>query len=266
MTVTAAGDPSLRAVARRWLRAAPAPDPIWSFHDLRQGGSLDAVLQLGTTSLTLSEISITATPSRTGLDVHVHHPLFATLDAQDRGQLAFLALDNALGEEAVELWLDEIDAVATPATGARPLADLPGLVAEVAAEHTEDGEISWSLLRGAGPAGPLIAMCRSRLRPIQAPHADQHVLVTVPYADRTDSGLPGETSQSALLRRLHHSCSRSASRRHDGVDPGGGPRDAGGRPRLAGGGPPEGLAELSGSRWLRTPASPVTTPGRAGDR
>jgi hypothetical protein len=204
MTVTAAGDPSLRAVARRWLRAAPSPDPIWSFHDLRQGGSLDAVLQFAAASLTLSQISITATPSRTGLDVRVHHPLFATLDARDRAQLAFLALDNALGEEAVELWLDEIEAVATPATGARPLADLPALVAEVAAEHTEDGEISWSMLRGAGPAGPLIAMCRSRLRPIQAPHADQHVLITVPYADRTDSGLPGETSLGHLRQFEDH--------------------------------------------------------------
>ena len=35
LVVTSAGNPGLRAVAARWLAAAPQPDDLWEYHDIR---------------------------------------------------------------------------------------------------------------------------------------------------------------------------------------------------------------------------------------
>src|ERR1700712_1007827 len=36
LIVTAPGDPGTRAIARRWLRAAPASDNVWEYADMRR--------------------------------------------------------------------------------------------------------------------------------------------------------------------------------------------------------------------------------------
>ncbi|MGC3994466.1 MAG: DUF695 domain-containing protein [Propionicimonas sp.] len=198
LTVTAEGDPSLRRVARRWLRAAPPPDRTWSFHDMRQPSALDSVLRVGDAELMIGDVRVAATRRGSGLDVEVHHPLFARLPEQVQTQIAFLSLDTALGEEAVELWIGSIDRMSHEPSGSRPLADLPAKLAEVIADATVDGEMGWTLQRGNGPRGPVLVSRLNRLSPVQAPDHDEHVAVVVPFRDVTEDGWPGTGSLDAL--------------------------------------------------------------------
>ena len=202
LIVSTEGDPVPRAAARRWLRAAPPGDDTWSFHDLRQPGPLDAVLTIegpdGEAELDFADTRVHAGPSTSGLDVSVFHPAFAALPDEARGQAAFLMLDAALGEEVVELWLDHISVVTEQPEGTQ---DLPGLVAsvgELVRERMPDGEMSWSVLQGEGPDGPVIATTRSRLSSVQAPHLDEAVRVSVPYTDLTEEGWPAQGALDAL--------------------------------------------------------------------
>lgn len=204
LTVTAEGDPALRRVARQWLRAAPPPDTVWSFHDMRQPGPLGFRLRIGGVDLNLNEVRVAGTRHGSGLDVIVHHPLFASIPQQVQAQIAFLSLDTALGEEAVELWIGGVGRATDEPLGSRPLAELPAMVAEVIADGMPDGAMGWTLLRGEGPRGPLLVSRLNRLSPVQAPQHDQHAAVTVPFSDQTAAGLPGPGSLDTLNAFENH--------------------------------------------------------------
>ncbi len=204
LTVTAEGDPELRRVARQWLRAAPPPDRIWSFHDLRQPGPLGFRLRIGGVDLDMNGIRVAGSRRGSGLDVIVHHPLFASLPQQVQAQIAFLSLDTALGEEAVELWIGGVGRSPDDPPGSRPLAELPAMVAEVVADGMPDGSMGWTMLRGEGPRGPLLVTRLNRLSPVQAPQHDQHAAVRVPFSDQTAAGLPGPGSLDALRAFENH--------------------------------------------------------------
>ncbi len=204
LTVTAEGDAGLRRVARRWLRAAPPADAVWSFHDMRQPSGLDAYLDIGDAKLALKDVRVAVTRRGFGLDVAVHHRLFARLPEQAQRQIAFLCLDAALGEEAVELWVDEITIATREPRDSRPLGDLRGLLEQVIAEAMPDGEMGWSLAHGDGPRGSLLVTCLNRLSSVQAPDWDQHVVVTVPFLDVIEAGWAGEGSFNALRAFEEH--------------------------------------------------------------
>lgn len=198
LTVTAEGDPSLRRIARRWLRAAPPGDATWSFYDMRQPSALDSVLQIGDAELRFGDVRVVATRHGSALDVVMYHPLFAQLPEQVQRQITYLSLDSALGEEAVELWVGSIDQTLSEPTDSRALADLPAMLAGVIADAMPNGEMGWTLLRGDGPRGPVLVSCLNRLSPVQAPNHDEHVAVTVPFRDVTADGWPGAGSLNAL--------------------------------------------------------------------
>jgi Family of unknown function (DUF695) len=198
LTITAEGDPQLRRTARQWLREAPPADQTWSFHDLRQASGLNATLQLNEATLVLSEITVTAIPVGSGLNVTVHHPAFAGLSDAMQAQISALALDAALGEEAVELWIGTIEHTPTATAQAIPLGELSEALAEVIAEYMPDGEMAWTMLRGTGPRGLVQVLCLTRLASVQSPDFDQHVAITVPFSDITDEGLAGEAALDEL--------------------------------------------------------------------
>lgn len=198
LTVTAEGNPELRRTARQWLREAPPSDQTWSFHDLRQASGLNATLQLSDTTLALSEITVTAIPVGSGLNVTVHHPAFADLSEGMQAQISALALDAALGEEAVELWIGTIEHTPTATAQAIPLGELSEALAEVISEFMPDGEMAWTMLRGTGPRGLVQILCLTRLVSVQSPAFDQHVAITVPFADVTDEGLAGPAAHDEL--------------------------------------------------------------------
>lgn len=208
LTVTAEGNAEVRALARRWLRAAPAADATWAFADLKQRAPDIAALALGLgeeTTLAFDEIVIGAQVVGNSVNVTVHHPAFEQLDEAARQQITFLALDAAVGEEAVESWIGEISPSPVPPIDGFPLVHLPGFLDDhAAARRDEEGNPSWVLLQGEGPAGPVMATAQVPLVSVSAPHLDTHVGVLVPFSDRTDQGFPGPGSLDALRSLEDH--------------------------------------------------------------
>ena len=195
------GIPAVRALARRWLLAAPDADDTWSYADLRQ-----PLLDPGSGSLTLAGTTIDFARAVVGaravgnhLDVTVHHPGFADLSEGDRLQAAYLVLDAVAGEEAVECWLGEIGASSIAPLDAFPVQHLGGFVRSFARERQDDAGLpQWVLLRGTGPAGPVMALALSTLSCVIAPLFDTHVTIDLPYAGHTDEGLPDPVALESL--------------------------------------------------------------------
>jgi hypothetical protein len=191
LTVTAGGDPALRRIARTWMRSAPPSDRTWSFYDMRLPGSLDAVLRIGDAEVAFADVRVVAQRRATGLDVTVHHPVFSTVPVETRGQIGFLCLDTALGEEAAELWIGEVDWSAEDPAGSRSLAELPEMLAAVTQEYAPGGKMGWLLAEVRTPHGPMVVRCLNRLAPVQAPDLDQHVAITTEFHAATPAGMPG---------------------------------------------------------------------------
>ncbi|MEN8674849.1 DUF695 domain-containing protein [Nocardioides sp.] len=216
LVVTAEGNPDLRAAARRWLLAGRdvrvtdgAGGLLWEYADTRRPGDLDGVLRLGTASddleIHLEEVWVLVHLRAHSLDVVVQHPLLGMLAEREARQVAFLALDEAVGEEAVETWLGAVEISATRDPAAIPLGQLRRRVAELAAANVDaDGNPTWALLRGEGPHGPVVVATVVPLRVTLAPHLDHHLAVTAPFADQTAEGMPGESSLLALRELEGH--------------------------------------------------------------
>ncbi len=198
LVVSADGDPALRRTARRWLAGAPEPDEEWSFHDLRPAGAVGATLDVGGVPVDLGEVTVAGERHGSALDVVVHHPRFPGLDEEARRRVTFHALDAALGEELVELWLGTVATSDEPPPAGRPLSELPALLAPVVDDAAPDGEMGWALLHGTTESGPAIAIARNRLSPVQAPLLSQVATVVLPFTDRTAAGLPEQRTQDAL--------------------------------------------------------------------
>jgi hypothetical protein len=203
LVVTAEGNPDLRAVARRWLLAAPSADETWSYDDHR--GPVDdpdgVSLRGGPDApdIAFSELTLSARREGTKLHVTIHHPAFPDLPGEARLQVAFLALDAALGENDTEVWIGQIDTAEQPPIDGFGLLALRSLVADIRRDSLDaDGSPGWALLQGEGPDGPVLAMARSPLHPLFGPVFTRHVAAHVPYLGRTEVGLPAAESLESL--------------------------------------------------------------------
>ncbi|GAA1248073.1 DUF695 domain-containing protein [Oryzihumus leptocrescens] len=228
LVVTAAGDPALRPLARRWRLAAPPADAVWSYADMRQptadAGAVS--LEIEGQHVDLARATAGARVVGAAVDVSVHHPAWADLEPQMRTQAAFLLLDTVLGEAAVETWLGEVSAAELEPLDAVPLTGLRSVVCSLEEQHLDaDGEPTWAVLEGTGPTGrPVLAMTQVPLRAATAPHLDTHVAVVVPFTDTTEQGLPGAQSlprlrslEEHLIDRVGPSGRLVAHESHDGV-------------------------------------------------
>src|SRR5262245_51023269 len=141
LVVTPAGDASLRATAARWLAAAPPADSVFEYFAARQPDDLvfTAQMQIAGRDLELSDIRFTfiAEEDAHEIDVGVFHPDFAALPVSATHQVTFLALDWALGEEQVELWVGGVDPLTAPTPELRTAEELRTAVREVADRHAE---------------------------------------------------------------------------------------------------------------------------------
>ena len=135
LVVTAAGDPDLRAVADRWLAAAPAHDEAFEYAAYRQPVADPSGIKLvyEGTPFDISDTTVVADVQGRTVDVAVTHPGFASAPEEVQGQVTFLFLDALLGEEAVESTIGAISWSGTPSPSAIPLLDLPALVASTRA-------------------------------------------------------------------------------------------------------------------------------------
>lgn len=229
LTVTAAGVPELRGPARRWRAAAPAADKEWSFADTRQPIPDQAGsdrLAIAGRDYSVADVSVDAQVRGVEVDVSVHHPHFADLDDAERDQVAYLLLDQVLGEEAVETWVGEVTSSPVRALDPVPISGLRAVVRDLEAQHTEpDGSRRFALLQGEAPNGlPVLVLSRIPLRPATSPHLDTYVGIALPYTDRTPEGLPGPGSLDDLRALEDHVSERIggsgevvAVQSHDGL-------------------------------------------------
>jgi hypothetical protein len=201
LVVAPGGNAALRAVVARWLAAAPPVDKTFEYHGSRQADDsmFEAHLEVAGQKLDMSELrfAFTVDDDAHDIDVSVWHPAFPELPEEARLQLTFLALDWALGEEQVELWVGAVEPLTAAVPRLRRVADLRAAVAKVAARHADPVYV---MLGADTDLGPLIATVQVPLRSARWPRFDTHVELVVPYQAQ-DDGLPTEGSL-ALLRDL----------------------------------------------------------------
>jgi uncharacterized protein DUF695 len=202
LIVTAAGNPSRRAVARRWLRAAPPSDRTWEYADLRRPGPAFTIRFDGLPPIPIDEAVVSMEPDSSSIHVGVHHPAFPELPVDVQRRVTFLMLDLVLGEEMVETWIGAIDTLVEAPADAVPIEELLPAVAAFAGDHTlEDGSPAWKMLEGTRDGHRLIATAEYPLRSIRRPHLDTHVAVSIRYPVVRDDGLP-ESEMLDELRRF----------------------------------------------------------------
>jgi hypothetical protein len=188
LCVSGAGDPMLRAVAERWVQAAPPADETWEFTPARRSDpdALAMRLTLGSWEIDLSEtvLSIRLDEDAARVDVDVHHPLFESMPQEVQNQVAMLVIGWSLGEDDLERWVDAIGvAVQRPGDGL-PVEALLETVAALAERHAEQ---SWTILRGQTPGGaPVMAVAMRPMRWIDYPSFDRHLSVDLSYRGNLD--------------------------------------------------------------------------------
>ena len=176
LIVSAEGDLAVRPAALEWRAAAPEPDATWEYHASRQPGPLGQ-LRVGATDVDLAGFRAITTwdENRERVGVRLWHPALAGAPEQVRGQVAFLFLDNLLGEDDVERWVGAIDALDAPLEGRTP-DELRDEIRRRAAEAT--GE-SWVLASREDGRNRALIMVNAAIKPIDHAASSHHLTVTV---------------------------------------------------------------------------------------
>lgn len=231
MTVSAAGDPEVRPIARRWLDAAPDDNETWSFTDLRQADpsmtlDLRSIIQqladagltdpAGSSDPTSSAIApelaeadavinpadarVAATTAHGAVDVRLFHPAFAQLAAMPDGdrlvaQLGFTLLQLTLGEEDFGLWLRGFAFAESEPEDAIPLPELPALVEDLASNCPE-----WLTIDAEANGQAVRVVTRAPITQLIAPTCTQHVVVQLLFTSVTEGGLPTKETLQELTR------------------------------------------------------------------
>lgn len=135
LVVTAAGNPGLRDVARRWLDAAPAADDAFEYAGFRRAVADPSGVAIGLDehrTVDLASATVVTVVDDGKVHVQVSHPEFASLPDDAQAQITFLLLDALLGEEDVERWVGEVAWTSGHGVPPAPLLDLPEVVAGLA--------------------------------------------------------------------------------------------------------------------------------------
>ncbi len=177
LVVSPEGNAEFRPTALRWAASAPSPDATWEYHPSRQPGP-PQVLEIRGTRVSFSEVRTLTSwdESRELLDVRIWHPAMDGLPSEVKGQIAFLFLDNLVGEDDVERWTGAIDADPEAATGITP-DELRDEIRRRAASST--GE-QWALIEARdGRDDPVLVRFHSSLKRIDHPYAGNHLAVVL---------------------------------------------------------------------------------------
>ena len=186
LCVTGEGNPELRPVAERWVRAAPSTDAAWEYYPARPPTpeeALEGVLQLPgrfrAQQLRLAEarLDVRIDEDRQLIDVGVYHPLLRKLPEQTRTTPALLLLGWLLGEDGMERWVGRVDLHSTEPAGTVAAEALPEVVSALAERHPNP---IWAVLQGHDKSGqPLMVVARRPLKRIDWPLFDLHGRLTV---------------------------------------------------------------------------------------
>ncbi|MDR2987015.1 MAG: DUF695 domain-containing protein [Nocardiopsaceae bacterium] len=199
LIVTAAGVPDIRRRAEQWYQRSPSASTAWEYHPARQAdpAALANTLEFAGHRLSLSELlfELHVEDERRVIDTAVFHPAFAKMQPDQRGQVGFLALDWALGEDGVTRWIGDLQtSITRPAAG----LSVDGLIETVEALASRASESSWALLGGERDGAVAMASLALPAKWIDHPLMDQHFAVALPYVDQTSEGLPAPASLDQL--------------------------------------------------------------------
>lgn len=202
LVVSGDGDPLRRAVARRWVMAAPPPDGTWEYADLRRPAADPAgvVLHFDDSRLDVARACAMARVRGASLDVTVYHPGFTGMPETDRGLATSMLLATVLGEASVATWLGSIGTTDVPPLDPVPLVGLRVVLADLHERFTApDGGPAWIVLEGTAPNGArVVATAQVPLRPATAPQLDTYVGIAVPFLERAPDGQAGQLAAKAL--------------------------------------------------------------------
>jgi hypothetical protein len=142
LVVTGQEDPALRPYTDAWRAAAPAEDAIWEYHDSVPPvpDPAEVTVNLGDLKISLAEVRVAAKvdEAKSVVDVAVHHPRFADLDAPARKTLTFLPLDATLGERLAAERLRRVETAETKPAGSISLLELRDLVRGLGRHSSKD--------------------------------------------------------------------------------------------------------------------------------
>lgn len=197
LVVSPAGNPELRAAARRWLAQAPLVDETWEYQAVRLAdfSVFESTMVMDSHRLEMHQIryGIKVDKDTNQINVECYHPKFAELPPGMAEQVTMLSLDWAVGEEDVEIWIGEVKFVTTKPDPVNLPDDLRYAVASIA---TED---NWVIMSGESRSGvPIVAVVATPLRSARWPRFDLHVPVVLPYQRRNDELMPVDESLQAL--------------------------------------------------------------------
>ncbi|CAN5736474.1 hypothetical protein BH09MYX1_BH09MYX1_18150 [soil metagenome] len=195
------GNPTLRVVAERWRRKAPARNATWEFHASRQphrGGGL--ALEIGGHKVALDDaiLELREDDTREKLDVRLFHPVFSEIDDKNlRIQITFIALDTTLGEDDVERWVGAVELADASTDAAVPLPTLRDRITQFRAKATGD---KWIILRGEREGRPVFVTMNAALKRVDHLVKDTHVELTLTLASPTSDGLTTKEEADVLNR------------------------------------------------------------------
>lgn len=196
LAVSAVGSAELRPLVERWRRAAPEDD-LFEFHASRQPVPATGwSLEFAGTKVAYDDVLCSLSPDaqRERVDVALHHPAFARAP-REALRMAFVILDNALGEDDVERWIGSIQANADAAEASVPLSTLRRRIDAFAAACTGQ---AWALLRGEREGMPVFAVANLALKRIDHVLHDLHVEVRFALARPRTDGLPEKVEADEL--------------------------------------------------------------------
>lgn len=199
LTVTGSGDPELRGLAERWVRAAPARDG-WRYYPARQPdpAMLTVGLSLGENEFDLSYVrmGMRADTGRARVHVSVYHPDFLFVAEDVQVQVAYHVLHWALGEDDVARWIGNVEIATDEPMDALQPAMLTAVVEQIAEPF---GEPAWLSGEGRTSRGhPSQIRVRFPMHRQDHPLCDLHVEVALPYAQSNPDRLPVGSSAGAL--------------------------------------------------------------------
>lgn len=195
--VSPEGNPEVRQAALRWRAAAPPPDATWEYHPAKQAAyATRPTVQIAGHRIDFGEMRAIAgwDPVRRRVDVRLWHPALPDLPEPIRLQVAFIFLDNLLGEDDVERWVGSIDLLDAPIGGRTP----DELRAEIDRHrHEPSTDETWVLGTIDEPDGQrTIVLADASLKRIDHPFADHHVEIGVVLDGPT--GLPDDAEAAVL--------------------------------------------------------------------
>ncbi|GID32188.1 uncharacterized protein DUF695 [Paractinoplanes brasiliensis] len=189
-----------RGVAERWLAAAPEPDETWSYRCVRVVAELAAFessreFRGHTFDLTAVRFGLTAKEEGRLSDVVVHHPAFSSLPDKVQEDVAYNLIELALGEDDVDIWIDDITWSGVEPADPRTPVELSEAVRARAEsfDHWEHRRTEW------GGAAALVTAAPP-LRSVRWPRFDLYVAVRLPYQQYDSENLPLGESSAALTQ------------------------------------------------------------------